>query len=160
MTSARHYEQVGTERYTLMPDPAGVLWFIQKYGIFGLGGADGCYCCSFALRGIEVSVSCHKSEHCVRVVCHCLRPKDLFAIAREVLSQLPDGGISYRVRFCEYAADHVDGHWSGRTWVETYKCCYCGKPRDDVDGYLCTTCRTNPDAQGYDVPVFTREGTL
>jgi hypothetical protein len=144
------------------PDEAAVLWFIQKYGIFGLGGNDGCACCHFSLCGIDVDVSCRKSEHCVRVHCGYLGYKvsNLFAIANEVLAQLRDGGIGYRVRFCGYSADHVNGRWENGEWREEHKCVYCGKPRAGFDDYLCAVCAQNKEARHYDASGFMRNSAV
>lgn len=124
------------------PDPEGVLWLIRKFGISGMGGSDGCYCYHFQNRGISVDVSCHKSEHCVRVHSGYMEfdVSELFEIANEVLSQLPFGGSRYRVRFCDYGMDHVNGRWEGKVWREEYKCGYCGKPRNERDAYRCQKC--------------------
>lgn len=139
------------DRYWSHPSPEATLALIRRFGIFGLGGSDGCYCCNFSIHGISIDVSCHKSEHCVRIHTGCLGFSDsaLFMIADEVLSQLPDGGERYRVRFCDYSCDHVNGHWDKGKWVESYKCVYCSKPRADRDAYLCGTCVGGDNHDGH-----------
>lgn len=150
--SDRQFEPiVQGERYWSHPSPEAALALIRRFGIFGLGGSDGCYCCHFSIHGISIDVSCHKSEHCVRVHSGYLGFKDsnLFSIADEVLSQLPNGGERYRVRFCAYSFDHVNGHRDNGEWVESYKCVYCEKPRVDPNAYLCGGCDGGENHDGH-----------
>lgn len=134
--------------YRSMPDPDGVIAFIDRFSIWELGGSDGCPCCHFELLGFKVGVSCHKSEHCVRVYSDYMGSdwRDAERVAQAVLRWLPDGGVRYRVRYCDYAHDHVNGRWEDGAWREEQKCCYCGKPRAHKEAYLCAECLTNESA--------------
>lgn len=49
----------------IFPNPA--LKLIRQHGIYGLGGHEGCPCTEFSIQGVNVSVSCHKSESLIRV---------------------------------------------------------------------------------------------
>lgn len=142
----REYEPVPSG---CIPNGAAALYLIRRFSIWGLGGSDGCDCCHFSIHGLQIDVSCRKSEHCVRVSSNCLdkSPKEMIAIASEVLSQI-DYPDAYRVRFCDYSHDHVGGHWEAGEWVETYRCVYCHKPRDERDGYLCADHQSDPTVAG------------
>lgn len=49
-------------------DPAKpALDLIKQVGIYGLCYSDGCPCTNFEVHGVSVDVSCHKSDHCIRV---------------------------------------------------------------------------------------------
>jgi hypothetical protein len=128
------------------------LKLIKELGIYGLAESDGCPCCHFNIHGIFIDVSCHKSEHTIRVYSHYMfhNPFDLEPIAEEVHRQV---GISnpYKIRFCEYSCDHVGGHWEGKhpnsKWMKTQKCCYCSAPRPDEEAYLCEKCLTKSEAR-------------
>lgn len=130
------------------------LKLIVKNGIYGLCEGDGCRCCHFNVHSIFVDVYCHKSEHTVRVYSHCMfrDPMQLEPIAKEVLRQLGDCASGYRVRFCEYEADHVKGKRVEKKWVEEYKCAYCGEKRDNPQEYLCDSCATKKDEDGWGSP--------
>src|SRR5271163_3760873 len=103
-----------------MKRTGGALALLKQHGIWGLGLGDGCRCTNFTVLGVSVDISCHKSEHCVRVIgwSHGSIAGDrrdaseLESVAREVLVQLgEDVAYGYRVRFCEYRHDHAGGHW-------------------------------------------------
>lgn len=130
------------------PNKAGCLELISRYGFYQLGGGAGCRCSHFAVCGFHVNVSCHKSEHCVRVYSHHLfrQPEDEVEIASLVIRQLGDSGENYRVRYCEYRHDHENGRRENGVWTQEYSCCYCNKPRLDEDGYLCAGCLKKLDA--------------
>ena len=130
------------------PNKDGCLELISRYGFYQLGGGDGCDCSNFQVCGFEISISCHKSEHCVRVYSHHLfrQPDDEIEIASLVIKQLGDSGKYYNIRFCDYRHDHVNGRWENDVWTEEYSCCYCDKPRTDKDAYLCSNCLTKKDA--------------
>src|ERR1039458_10278142 len=122
---------------------------IQQHGIFGLGGYDGCLCTNFEIQGIYVSVSCHKSEHCVRVWSNYMfrNPLPLESVMKEVLASLEktrDYPVDdYRIRFYDYKNDHDPKRrgWEGpkgkEVWVDYYIYCYCGKDRKEREAYLC-----------------------
>jgi len=112
---------------------------IKSQGIYGLCESDGCPCCWFEIHGVNVEVSCHKSERSIRVFSHHLyrNPFHLEPIAVEVACQI--GRDGYKIRFCEYACDHTG---------DNGKCCYCSNPRKDKEAYLCPKCLKNPDARG------------
>jgi hypothetical protein len=126
---------------------------IRQHGIFGLGVGDGCWCCYFQVQGIEVGISCHKSEHCIRVHANCLDEGPagleavLYAIVEDSKARYDKDFSDYRVRFCDYDCDHVGGHWEGKVWTETYKCCYCGAPRSEAQKYLCEACKGKDEAR-------------
>jgi hypothetical protein len=125
---------------------------IKQHGLYGLGGSDGCRCVHFHIQGVSIDVSCHKSEHCIRVWSNYIyrEASELERIAREVLFDLSQTGAdvdSYRLRFCKYSDDHVGGHWEVSGFVHSQKCCYCGKPRNDRETYLCCECSSNPEAR-------------
>jgi hypothetical protein len=131
---------------------------MKRFGLWGLGGADGCACTEFSLYNITVSVSCHKSERTIRVSCPSMErdPRSLEALAVEAMSQLRDRyeyEEPFAVRFCEYSYDHVNGHREGTgtdaKWVKQQKCCYCGALRDDPKAYLCEKCVRKREALAY-----------
>lgn len=124
-----------------IPNVEGVVDLLQRFGVWGLGGCDGCECAHFKILGISVDVSCHKSEHCVRVHSGYLgfNQSELAQIAREVLAQLTHPE-SYSLRFCEYSYDHKNGRWENGVWKKDQACCYCGQLRPDADAYLCDDC--------------------
>lgn len=130
-----------------IPNVESVLDLLQRFGVWGLGGCDGCACAHFEILGIEVHVSCRKSEHCVRVHCGYLGfdQSELVPIAREVLSQLTFPS-RYSLRFCDYSKDHKNGRRENGVWKDDQTCCYCNKPRADVDAYLCEECLRVRDA--------------
>lgn len=116
---------------------------IRKHGLYGLSGDEGCECYSFQVQGIFVDVSCHRSEHSIRVYSHhlCSDPLGLEMVAKEVISQLNKAestmDTSYRLRFCEYS---MDNHKQGS------RCCYCAKPRVSKETYLCEACQQKKEA--------------
>ena len=130
---------------------------IEQHGIYGLCESDGCACCHFTIHNISVDVSCRKSEHCIRVYSNSLDSEAhglervMRAVLRSLAEYLGDANalLRYRMRFCEYGKDHVDGHWLGEKWIETHKCCWCGKLRDDGQAYLCRECLEKVDAVNY-----------
>ena len=138
------------------------LALILQHGIYGLGGSDGCRCTHFFVQGIWVDVSCHKSEHSVRVYSDYLErdPLALEPIAREVLRQIARSVESwgtpeeeaieiasrYRIRFCDFSTDNVNGRREGEKYVWDHKCSYCGKPRLNAAAYLCDDCLKRPEA--------------
>ena len=129
---------------------AKALKLIQDVGVFGLGWSDGCLCSHFEVQGVCVSVSCRKSENCLRVYSSGdVDPEDLQAIAAEVNRQLEPNHLA--IRFCDYKFDHANGKWEGEgktaRWVEESICCYCAGLRQDEEAYLCQKCMTNPDAR-------------
>ena len=130
------------------PNKQGCIELIECYGVQQLGGGDGCPCSHFSVCGFQIDASCHKSEHCVRVYSDHMfkQPQDCVEIAALVLKQLGDFSGGYRVRYCEYRDDHVNGRWQDRIWVEEYQCCYCGKPRSNPDAYLCDKCLKDQNA--------------
>jgi hypothetical protein len=145
------------------PNVDGVVALLRRYGLHGLGGCDGCRCAHFSLLGISVDVSCHKSDHCVRVHSGYMgfNQADLVPIVREALRQLPDGGAGYSVRFCDYSSDHVNGRWVDREWVEEHRCCYCAKPRADKAAYLCEECERDVRAlESYPVKLLVLQVSL
>ncbi len=124
-----------------MNGPAA-LALIKSIGIFGLDGPDGCLCLHWQTHGVEVDVSCRKSSdpmdrivpwfYGVSLRVHSRHMDasgtELRAIADEVAKQLAPEGYAIAARFCDYDCDkHV-------------KCTYCGKPRQELSGYLCTAC--------------------
>lgn len=115
------------------------LELIRSIGIYGLCESDGCPCCYFEIHGVHVNVSCHKSEHRIRVYSHHIfaDPFELEPIAIEVAVQV--GREGYSVRFCDYGKDHKGTNGT---------CCYCGKPRSDKEAYLCVPCLSKPEARG------------
>ena len=123
----------------------GIVFLIRRYGLYNLGGADGCACVNFSLSGFEVDVSCHKSEHTVRIIGSSSSPEEVETVAAAVLADLRFAE-DYAVRFCEWGSDHHNGRWEDRVWVEEYKCCYCGEPRAEKDAYLCVSCRHKEEA--------------
>jgi hypothetical protein len=134
------------------PNKAGCLEIISRYGFDQLGGSDGCRCSHFSICGFQIDVSCHKSEHCVRVYSNdlCTHPEDEIEIAALIVKQFADSGEGgYLIRYCDYGHDHKNGHWENKKWIEEYSCCYCGKPRVDKDSYLCSVCLNNKDAVSY-----------
>lgn len=127
---------------------------IRQLGIFGLGECDGCACCHFEVQGVSVSISCHKSEHCVRVYSHHMDrdPMALESVAAEVLLQLNSftSAKEYRVRFCEYSDDHVGGHYCAHNaYTHSFRCCYCHGFRRYGARYLCASCQERPEAMAY-----------
>lgn len=130
------------------PNKLGCMELIARYGFEQLGGGDACRCSHFMICGFHIDVSCHKSEHCVRVFSdHMYRQaEDEIQIAALVLQQLGDSAKGYRVRYCEWGYDHVNGHWEGNRFVNEYKCCYCSAPRSDAEAYLCAKCLRITDA--------------
>ena len=130
------------------PNKEACIELISRYGFHQLGTDEGCRCSNFCVCGFEISVSCHKSEHCVRVYSHhlCRQAEDEVEIAALIIRQLGDSGSRYRIRYCDYTHDHVGRHWEKEKWVESYSCCYCSKPRADKEAYLCFACLGNKDA--------------
>jgi hypothetical protein len=124
-----------------VPNVESVIDLLERFGVFGLGGCDGCECAHFQILGIHVDVSCRKSEHCVRVHSDYMYfdHTRLIPLAREVLSQLCDPS-QYSVRFCNYSSDHKNGRRENGQWKDDQMCCYCGQLRQDRDGYLCDVC--------------------
>jgi hypothetical protein len=47
-----------------------VVDLIREVGIYRLSGYDGCPCANFEVQSVSVDVSCHKSDHSVRVHSH------------------------------------------------------------------------------------------
>lgn len=136
-------------------DAQKAIGLIKREGLWGLGLSDGCNCCHFEVQAIQVDISCHKSEHCIRVSSKYLysAPEELEQVMRQVLLSFAEScSISmyylskYRLRFCEYRPDHVGGHWKNKVWTETYECCYCGAPREHKEAYLCPKCSSTADA--------------
>lgn len=131
-------------------DGKAVIALIEQHGLFGLGGSDGCECVNFSLHGFDVSVSCHKSEHTIRVSCHVMDfdPQDLIRIATDVQSRLTSG---YRVRYCSYEDDHSRVErapdWDHMMRIKEARCCYCGAHRVDEKDYLCEACKERQDAR-------------
>lgn len=125
------------------------LEILKTYSIYDLGGYDGCLCTSFSINKFKVSVSCHKSEQCVRVVSDF--PGESEILMREVIKHIEkvDGRPldGYRIRFCAYRMDHHQGHWKDDQWCESYLCCYCEKIRSGRDGYLCEKCSRETNAR-------------
>lgn len=138
-----------------IPNAAATLSLIRRFSVWGLGGSDGCDCSHFSVQGFKISVSCRKSEHCVRVWSNCLdwAVSGAIEIAREVLSQLEDAE-RYEVRFCDYRHDHVSGRWEHGEWVRDMQCCYCEKPRFKEDAYLCESCESKPDIAARFAPML------
>jgi len=145
--SEHQYERIiPSRRFSTIPDAEGVVAFIKRFSIWGLGGSDGCDCCYFELLGYHVHLSCRKSEHCIRVFSTYLGHSyhQAFPIALAVLEQL-DNPNGYRVRFCDYGHDHKNGHWQDRQWMKDQACCYCDQLGRDEDAYLCDKCLAKPD---------------
>lgn len=126
---------------------------IRKVKVENLVDWDGCYCFSFDVCGVNVNLSCHKSEHCLRVYpsSSWYDVEGLELIAKEVLRQfssMTNGGgeyaYGYRLRFCSYSHDHVNGRYEGSKWVYESRCCYCHAPRER-DEYLCSECRVKQE---------------
>ena len=131
-----------------MTEAETVVKIIHDVRVAGLGGFDGCYCCSFQIRGVGVDVSCRKGSNMdsifpdfygigIRVHSHRLdATKDVLeAVAREVVSQFDDTGSAIMVRYCEWQKD------------KDRACSYCGKPRAQ-SAYLCETCQAGNDGWG------------
>lgn len=128
-----------------MMDANKAIDLIRREGLFGLGEGDGCLCCHFEVQGVSVDISCHKSEHCVRVhSCHMYRSaRDLERVALVVMQEFAKytDVSEYRLRFTEYANDHQNGDRDkDDKWIEEYRCCYCHAPRSEKE-YLCAECR-------------------
>jgi hypothetical protein len=131
-------------------DSAWPIYFIEKYGLYRIGGSDGCNCVHLKLCAFEIDVSCHKSEHTIRVYSDDLgrNPKDLEILMGVVVSQ-DEAFQDYAKRYCGYQYDHLNGRWENDVWIDEMKCCYCGKPRFVKDDYLCESCKTKPNARAY-----------
>lgn len=43
-------------------DADAAIALIQRHGFDGLAGLEGCVCCSFSVHGVDVAVSCRKSN--------------------------------------------------------------------------------------------------
>lgn len=157
-----HYESIyANDRYD-SPDYIGLLQVLKRFGLFALGGMDGCLCTGFEFRSIAVLVSCRKSEggHCpdglapylgfhgniARVHCCFLGAllSDLIPIAQEAARQLLEAEphLPVLIRLCNYAHDHDN---------PTGLCLYCGEPRSRLANYLCDECGMG--AKGSDVIV-------
>lgn len=119
-------------------DAQAALSLIKEIGIDRLCDFDGCVCSSFAVKGVEIDISCRKSSDpayrggtLIRVHSASMdaTPARLESVAREVAAQIhiETHGERVSVRYCDYGDDHP------------MKCLYCRKPRTDVAGYLCDT---------------------
>lgn len=147
-----------TERFGGFPDFDGALAIVRRFGYHEFTGSDGCLCAWCELRGIRIDISCRKSSGSspkfapdfygtvLRLTCSGLDSKiaDLIPLADEMVSQIQEcaGTLPVWVRFCSYQQDHG----IGPTGVPI--CCYCGKPREGLEAYLCEKCLTGHDAWG------------
>lgn len=133
--------------------PLPILELMRRFGIWQLADdAGGCACTGFEINYIHVQVSCRSSEHTVRVYSHSMErdTKHLELVADEVVRQLTEHGhLGFRVRFCEYSYDHVDGKRIEGVWHEWWSCCYCGKTRESQEAYLCKPCQSSASARSY-----------
>lgn len=153
------YEEITGQRghYGSIPDYDGLLLVLKRFGLFALGGTDGCLCSHFSFRAIFVDIGCRKSEgghlpepltpdfHGTFVRLHCRyifsRPVDLLPIAQEIVAQLHAESTDVFVRLCEYADDHDNDKPMG-------KCVYCSKERSNLSDYLCAECLVKTDQFG------------
>lgn len=126
---------------------------ITEHGLFGLCESDGCLCCNFSIHNVHVSVSCRKSEKCVRVWSDSMDydAAMLEKVIRAVLADLARYDSTYlcnayRLRFCEYAFDHYRAQGQDGQWSVSHRCCYCNGPRAVATDYLCEACKAKPDA--------------
>jgi hypothetical protein len=121
-----------------------VLDLIKEKGFGGLGYLDGCICCSFALKGIKIDISCRKSGGSdqkpygpmLRVWSNSMEcdPDGMVKVASELVSQMKVYTNSLvKVRFCSYTTD------------KNNSCSYCGAPRENADKYLCNECYKKKD---------------
>ena len=117
---------------------------VDHFGVYGLAGADGCRCAHFSLWSIDIDIHCHKSNggidwHRWGVIRVSNRTEDVnmvdrAAIAEKLLSVLhepewdSDDDPYWLVRFCDWKHDNEQ------------TCIYCGKHREDKQGYLCEKC--------------------
>jgi hypothetical protein len=120
------------------------LELVREIGIGRLGGFDGCLCTSCEVQGVNIDVSCRKSNgsttkiapgfYGILIRVHSQHMDaggdELEAVAREVAQQLAGEGCAIMARFTDYRHD-AEG-----------RCTYCGKPRSDLAGYLCDKCLT------------------
>lgn len=127
------------------------LKLINREGVYGLCGPDGCPCLNFEVHGVQVEISCRKSGaamekinpdfYGIKVRVHSrhmdAHGADLHAIAQAVAGQMRDEGYAIMVRFCEHRHD------------AECLCIYCEKPREKPAAYLCRKCEGNPDTSRY-----------
>lgn len=154
----RRYEPICSRND--IPGFEGIVEVLRRFGIFALGGADGCECTDFKFRGVEVHIACRKSEgghlpkglgpegfrgYMVRLDCRYMFAtlRDVLPCAAEIVFQLQEDrpDLPIFVRLCSYTNDHDKEKPHG-------SCLYCGKERDNIGDYLCSECLHGDDCWG------------
>lgn len=122
-----------------------LLDLLNQHGVYGLAGYDGCRCAHFSVQGVNIDIGCHKSNSGInkwhsRGVIRITGNDDLDmddrkAIAEKLLQLLTEK---------EWEDERRDPYWvirfCGWEYDDKQICVYCGKPRQDQQGYLCDKC--------------------